>query len=177
MTQDFIVQVEFPQAGVGASRSNKQGIFWRRDSCSRAIVDSSFWFSKTAMYPPSAIFGTLINVECKFGTMFILLASGRRLCLNCILRVALIVVLSGSMKIFSNGEPVSMNKSMSFSAPAPDEHPVSRILVLLLIFCFRFSLILFLGYVAGTSIAICSTFFWLLSGSSCSSTRQASGDQ
>jgi hypothetical protein len=46
----------------------------------------------------SAILGTLIIVECRFGMMFILLSSGRRLCFNCILFVALILILSGSTK-------------------------------------------------------------------------------
>ncbi len=45
----------------------------------------------------------LISIECRFGPMFISLASGRRLCFNCILFVALILVLSGSMNTFLNG--------------------------------------------------------------------------
>ena len=91
----------------------------------------------------AAIFGTLIRVECKFGTMFISPAPAQRLCFKRIIFVAGILVLSGNINIFLEGRPVSMNNSMSISAPAPEVQPVSKMPVLLAIFLFHFSAILF----------------------------------
>ncbi len=132
------------------------------------------------MYPWSAIFGTLISVECKLGTMFILPAPAHSLCFSCIVLVAFIFVLFGSMNTLLDGRPVSWKQSMSFSAPAPDVQPVSKMPVRFAIFCFHFSVILFFtfGLVLTDEInnrclaTVCSA-----SSSSCSSTRQDSGDQ
>jgi hypothetical protein len=85
----------------------------------------------------------LISVEWRFGTMFILLALGYRLCFNRIIFDALILVLSGSMNTFSDGRPVLWKQSTLRLAPAPNVQPVSNIQDWFLIFLFRFAAILF----------------------------------
>ena len=112
------------------------------------------------MYPCSAIFGTLISDECRFGTMFISPAPARRSCFKRIIFVAGIFVLSGSMNTFFDGRPVSWNNSISISVPAPEVQPVSKMPVLLAIFLFHFSAILF--FVVGFDVSVvmdrkCST--------------------
>ena len=71
-------------------------------------------------------------------------APAHSLCFSCIVFVAFIFVLSGSMNTLLDGRPVSWKQSMSFSAPAPDVQPASKMPVRFAIFCFHFSAILFL---------------------------------
>jgi hypothetical protein len=86
-----------------------------------------------------------------------------------------ILVLSGSMNTLLDGRPVSWKQSISFSAPAPDVQPVSKMPVRFAIFCFHFSAILFFTFGLVMSDKINNRC--LVSTSSCSSTRQDSGDQ
>ncbi len=86
----------------------------------------------------SAILGTLISIEHRFGTMFISLALGHRSCFNHILFVALILVLSGSMNTFLDGRPVSWKQSELCLAPAPNVQPVDSIPDLFFNFLFHF---------------------------------------
>ena len=58
----------------------------------------------------------------------------------------------GSMNTFLDGRPVSWKYSMSVSAPAPDVQPVSKMPVLLAIFLFHFSAILF--FVVGFDLVV-----------------------
>ncbi len=87
----------------------------------------------------------LISIEC-IGTMFILLALGRRLCFNRIFVVALILILSGSMNTFSGRRPVLWKQSALCLAPVLDVQPVSSIPDLFLIFLFNFAAILFCNF-------------------------------
>jgi hypothetical protein len=100
------------------------------------------------------MFGTLISEECRFGTMFISPAPVQRLCFKRIIFVASIFVLSGSMNTFLDGRPVSWNNSISISAPAPEVQPVSKMPVLLAIFLFHFSAILFITVVFDVSVVM-----------------------
>jgi hypothetical protein len=84
--------------------------------------------------------------------MFISPAPARRLCFKRIVFVAGIFVLSGSMKTFFDGRPVSWNNSMSITAPAPEVQPVSKMPVLLAVFLFHFSDILF--FVVGFDVSV-----------------------
>jgi hypothetical protein len=104
------------------------------------------FLSNPAMQSASAILGMLISVEWRFGTMFILLALGRRLCFNCIFFYALILVLSGSINTFSDGRPVLWKQSMSCSVSAPNVQPVSSMLNWFLTFHFHFAAILFCNF-------------------------------
>jgi hypothetical protein len=79
--------------------------------------------------------------------MFILLASGQRLCFSHILLVALIFVLSGSMNTFLDGRPMLWDQSTSCSAPTPNVHPISRTPDL--VFSFFFILQLFCSATLG----------------------------
>ena len=55
-----------------------------------------FSLENVVVYPASDISGTLINVECRPGMMFISHAVGQRLCCNIIFFVALLFLFSGT---------------------------------------------------------------------------------
>ncbi len=117
--------------------------------------------------------------------MFISLALSRRLCVVSIFFVALFVRLSGNMKILVDDSPVSTKHSASVSGAAPDVAPVSKIPVLprclLCVFRAQCAATLLVGPMVDVTVmaksalvCCCLSEFDL---SSCSSTRQASGDQ
>jgi hypothetical protein len=84
------------------------------------------------------------------------------------------------MNTLLDGWLVSWKQSMYFSALVPDVQPVSKMPVRFAIFCFHFSVILFFtfGFVMTNEINNkCSATVCSASSSSCSLTRQDSGDQ
>ena len=144
------------------------------------------------MYPASANFDILIRAECSPGTMFISLAASRRLCLSSILFVAFPVRPLGNIKVFSDGWPVSSRSSSTSSGAAPEVAPKSRnanrLSLLILNFCAQCNSCLLGGIplpIADRADSMLAGGFWCVAfvsgrsdfGSSCSSTRQVSGDQ
>jgi hypothetical protein len=67
-----------------------------------------------------------MSVECRLGRILISPAPAQRLCFSCIVFMAFIFVLSGRINVSLDWRPVSWKQSTSFSAPAPDVHPVSK---------------------------------------------------
>ena len=144
------------------------------------------------MYPASANFGILIRAECSHSTMFISLAASRRLCLSSILFVAFPVLPSGNIKVFLDGCPVSSRSGLTSSGAAPEVAPESRnatcLSLLILNFRAQCNSCLLGGIplpIAARAVLMLAGEFWCGPfvvgesdfGSSCSLTRQVSGDQ
>jgi hypothetical protein len=135
------------------------------------------------VYPASASLGTLTNAKCsKPGTMFISCAAICRACLRSIFLVAFPVGPSGNMNIFLDMSLVSLRSGSSSSGAALDVAPKSKkaywhafLFANLLAQC---AATLLVGWPSAIAIMATYPLVWCSCAcSSCSLTRQASGDQ
>ncbi len=137
---------------------------------------------KTVVYPTSANFGMLTSDECSPGTMFISRAARPRLCLRSIFFVTFPVRLSGNMKVLWDGCPVLSRSGASSSSAAPEVAPESRkgnlLDFLFCSFCAHCATTLLDRiHLAIANMAISTLVVLPDDDSSCSLTRQASGNQ
>jgi hypothetical protein len=140
------------------------------------------FFVSTVVYPASTSLGTLTNAECRPGTMFISRAVIHRLCLRSIILVAFPVRPLGNMHVFMEILPVLLRSCLSSSRAAPDVAPKSKkaywhdfMFANLHAQCAATLLVGWPSVLA--SMAISSLVGCSCACSSCSSTRQVSGDQ